>query len=172
MQSGFYAGRRIRKQVERGEPATPAEQPSRSGTATFGSAAYSSRGHAVISVGRFHASGLIAGSPGGQSTSRSDDFRNRAGAILTWALAFSRESRRERAFTMQEIVAGEDVYRRSPPAATEQSPAPGENAMTDALPATRREQPRCCRLGSRWPSPSWSTSSWYPWVSPCRSSPW
>ena len=80
----------------------------------------------MISVGRFHASGLIGWFAWlGIHIAFLTTFRNRAGAILTWALAFSRESRRERAFTMQEIVAGEDVYRGSPPAATEQPPPAG-----------------------------------------------
>ena len=37
-------------------------------------------------------------------------FRNRLGALLTWAVAFSRESRRERAFPMLQIVPGRDMY--------------------------------------------------------------
>jgi len=37
-------------------------------------------------------------------------FRNRLSALLTWTLAFGRESRRERAFTMQQIVRGRDIY--------------------------------------------------------------
>ena len=92
-------------------------------------AAYLSRGRAVISVGRFRASGLIGwfawlGIHIGFLTT----FRNRLGAILTWALAFSRESRRERAFTMQQIVAGADIYHAPPPPAevrpTEVRPTP------------------------------------------------
>ena len=116
MQSGYYAGKRIRQQVDAaGEPAKPSK-PFR--YRDFGSAAYLSRGRAVISVGRFHASGLIGWFAWlGIHIAFLTTFRNRLGAILTWALAFSRESRRERAFTMQEIVAGEDVYRRPPPAA-------------------------------------------------------
>ncbi len=37
-------------------------------------------------------------------------YRNRIGAILTWALAFTRETRRERAFTTAAIDTARDVY--------------------------------------------------------------
>ncbi len=68
----------------------------------------------MISVGRFRASGLIGWFAWlGIHIAFLTTFRNRFGAILTWALAFSRESRRERAFTMQQIVAGGSVYQAS-----------------------------------------------------------
>ena len=112
MQSGFYAGRRIRQRVDAGRTAAKPAKPFR--YRDLGSAAYISRGRAVVSVGRFRASGLlgwfawlcihIAFLTG---------FRNRFGAVLTWSVAFSRESRRERAFTMQQIVAGADLYQAS-----------------------------------------------------------
>ena len=39
-------------------------------------------------------------------------YRNRLGAVLSWAIAFSRETRRERAFTMQQVApGGADLYR-------------------------------------------------------------
>jgi NADH dehydrogenase len=130
MQSGYYAGRRIRLRVDSG-----GERSTRGGSSKpdkpskpfryrdFGSAAYLSRGRAVMSVGPLHASGLIGWFAWlGIHVAFLTTFRNRLGAILTWALAFSRESRGERAFSMQEIVAGADVYdvRRQ---ATEQLPA-------------------------------------------------
>ena len=127
MQSGFYAGQADPQQVDGGGEPAKAEPPKPFHYRDFGSAAYLSRGHAVISVGRFHASGLIGWFAWlGIHIAFLTTFRNRAGAILTWALAFSRESRRERAFTMQR-----DRRRRGrlprrprrPP--TEQSPAPG-----------------------------------------------
>jgi hypothetical protein len=37
-------------------------------------------------------------------------YRNRVGAVLTWWLAFTRDSRRERAFTVQEVKTFRDVY--------------------------------------------------------------
>lgn len=131
MQAGYYAGKRIRQQVVAGdgEPAIPAKAPKPFRYRDLGSAAYLSRGRAVISVGRFHASGLIGWFGWlGIHIAFLTSFRNRLGAILTWALAFTRESRRERAFTMQQIVAGADVYRAPPPAAEEQ-PTPSGTAQ-------------------------------------------
>jgi NADH:ubiquinone reductase (H+-translocating) len=109
MQSGYYAARRIRHQVEQ---RTTSVKPFR--YHDLGSAAYISRGRAVMSVGRFHASGIV-GWVGwlGIHLAFLTSFRNRLGALLTWALAFSRESRRERAFTMQQIVRGHDLYAQS-----------------------------------------------------------
>lgn len=131
MQAGYYAGKRIRQQVVAGdgEPAIPAKAPKPFRYRDLGSAAYLSRGRAVISVGRFHASGLIGWFGWlGIHIAFLTSFRNRLGAILTWALAFTRESRRERAFTMQQIVAGADVYRAPPPAAEDQ-PTPSGTAQ-------------------------------------------
>lgn len=131
MQAGYYAGKRIRQQVVAGdgEPAIPAKAPKPFRYRDLGSAAYLSRGRAVISVGRFHASGLIGWFGWlGIHIAFLTSFRNRLGAILTWALAFTRESRRERAFTMQQIVAGADVYRAPPPAAEDQ-PTPTGTAQ-------------------------------------------
>jgi NADH dehydrogenase len=108
MQSGYYAAKRLRRRIEGG---TDPEKPFR--YRDLGSAAYLSRGRAVISLGRFHATGFVGWLAWlGIHIAFLTTFRNRAGALLTWALAFSRESRRERAFSMQAIVAGEDIYRR------------------------------------------------------------
>ncbi|MFD7790407.1 NAD(P)/FAD-dependent oxidoreductase [Streptomyces sp. NPDC059759] len=95
MQSGAYAGRQIRHSVE-GRTKRP--RPFR--YLDLGSAAYISRGRAVVKRGRFHASGLvgwliwlfihIAFLTG---------FRSRFGALLSWAVVFASGSRRERAFT-------------------------------------------------------------------------
>jgi NADH dehydrogenase len=41
-------------------------------------------------------------------------YRNRLGALLTWWLAFTRDIRRERAFTTQEIETLRDIYARPP----------------------------------------------------------
>ena len=122
MQSGYYAGKRIRRQVDAGGDPPKKAKPFH--YRDLGSAAYLSRGHAVISVGRFRASGLIGWFAWlGIHIAFLTSFRNRAGAILTWTLAFGRESRRERAFSMQRIVAAEDVYPASPPAAGERPDA-------------------------------------------------
>ncbi|HEY6425084.1 MAG TPA: hypothetical protein VIY28_17950, partial [Pseudonocardiaceae bacterium] len=98
MQSGFYAGRRIRHQI------TGGKQVKAFRYRDFGSAAYLSRGNAVISVGPLRLSGFlgwlawlfihIAFLTG---------FRNRFGAILTWFATFARDIRRERAFTTRQI---------------------------------------------------------------------
>ena len=124
MQSGAYAGRRIRHAVE-GRTAKP--RPFR--YLDLGSAAYISRGKAVVKMGRFHASGLIgwliwlfihivflAG------------FRSRAGALISWAVVFLSGSRRERAFTPTV-----------PHTAAAQTPSP---AGPPAAPVTRHEPPR------------------------------
>ena len=100
-----YAGRRIRHQVE-GEP-TP--KPFR--YLDLGSAAYISRGRAVVSAGPLHLSGRL-----GWLTwlfihiAFLTGYRNRFSAVLTWFVAFSRGVRRERAFTTQEIATRGDVY--------------------------------------------------------------
>ena len=104
MQSGLYAGRRIRRRLS-GEP-----------TGAFryhdlGSAAYLSRGRAVVSVGPLHLAGFpawlvwlfihIAFLTG---------YRNRVGAVLSWAVTFTRDARRERTFTTREIGSLHDLY--------------------------------------------------------------
>jgi NADH dehydrogenase len=105
MQGGLYAGRRVKYELT-GRGAK--------GDFTYhdlGSAAYISRGHAVISMRKLQADGLfgwfgwlfihIAFLTG---------YRNRLGAILTWFLAFTRESRRERAFMTARIDTSDDVF--------------------------------------------------------------
>ncbi|HEY4851084.1 MAG TPA: hypothetical protein VII22_09810, partial [Streptosporangiaceae bacterium] len=89
----------------------------------LGSAAYISRGRAVVSAGPLHVGGFlgwviwlfihIAFLTG---------YRNRLGALLTWWLAFTRDIRRERTFTTQEIETLRDVYAGPPAPGT---PAPG-----------------------------------------------
>jgi NADH dehydrogenase len=112
MQSGFHAGKLIKQRIDAGGELSKPAAPFR--YRDLGSAAYLSRGRAVISVGRFRASGLLGWFAWlGIHIAFLTSFRNRFGAILTWALAFSRESRRERAFTMQQIVAAADVYQAS-----------------------------------------------------------
>jgi NADH dehydrogenase len=108
MQSGLYAGHRIRTELAGQEPAKPFKYHD------LGSAAYISRGRAVVSAGPLRLSGLpgwfvwlfihIAFLTG---------YRNRVGAILTWWLAFTRDVRRERAFTTQEVGHVVDLYQVS-----------------------------------------------------------
>src|SRR5262249_5830828 len=93
MQTGLYAGRRIRH-----ETAGRETKPFR--YYDLGSAAYISRGRAVVSVGKLQ----FAGFPGwvvwlfihvGFLTG----YRNRFGAVLSWWFAFTRDLHRERTFT-------------------------------------------------------------------------
>ncbi|HXF18870.1 MAG TPA: NAD(P)/FAD-dependent oxidoreductase [Streptosporangiaceae bacterium] len=110
MQTGLYAARRIRREV-RGEPAG---KPFR--YHDLGSAAYISRGSAVMKVGGLHLSGFL-GWWGwlfihiGFMTG----FRNRLGAVLSWWYAFTRDQRQERAFTSREVGQVRDVYADLPP---------------------------------------------------------
>ncbi len=105
MQTGLYAGRQIRHRVDGRRPLGPFEYHD------FGSAAYLSRGNAVVSAGRAHLSGM----PGWFAwmfihIAFLTGYRNRVGAVLTWATAFARDVRRERTFTTQQIETGHDVY--------------------------------------------------------------
>jgi len=105
MQSGLYAGHRVRHRIS----GDVAEKPFR--YHDLGSAAYISRGRAVVSAGPLQVGGFvgwciwlfihIAFLTG---------YRNRLGALLTWWLAFTRDIRRERAFTTQQIETLIDVY--------------------------------------------------------------
>ncbi|WP_327292933.1 NAD(P)/FAD-dependent oxidoreductase [Streptomyces sp. NBC_01198] len=95
MQTGAYAGRHIRYEIEgrTGEP-----RPFR--YRDLGSAAYISRGRAVVKVGRLHASGLL----GGLiwlfiHIAFLTGFRSRVGAMMTWAVLLISGSRRERVFS-------------------------------------------------------------------------
>jgi NADH dehydrogenase len=111
MQGGLYVGHRVKRECA----GKTVKHPFR--YRDLGSAAYISRGKAVISVGRLRMSGFlgwlawlfihIAFLTG---------YRNRLGAILTWTLAFSRETRRERAFITPVIDAAVDVYAPAAPA--------------------------------------------------------
>jgi NADH dehydrogenase len=105
MQTGAYAGRHIRHQVEGATSFSPFKY------LDLGSAAYLSRGRAVVSAGPLHLAGRlgwlvwlfihIAFLTG---------YRNRFTAILTWLVAFSRGIRRERAFITQPVDSRRNVY--------------------------------------------------------------
>jgi NADH:ubiquinone reductase (H+-translocating) len=107
MQSGLYAGHRIRRELTGQHGSKPFKYRD------LGSAAYISRGRAVVSAGPLRISGLagwiiwlfihIAFLTG---------YRNRLGAILTWWVAFTRDARRERAFTTRQTGVLRDVYIR------------------------------------------------------------
>jgi NADH dehydrogenase len=115
MQTGLYAGRRIRHEL-----AGRATKPFR--YYDLGSAAYLSRGRAVVSVGKLQ----FAGFPGwivwlfihiGFLTG----YRNRFGAVLSWWFAFARDMRRERTYTTKQVGIVGDVYTDSPPPAPAQA---------------------------------------------------
>jgi NADH:ubiquinone reductase (H+-translocating) len=108
MQSGLYAGHRIRREVT----GQPAGKPFK--YHDLGSAAYLSRGNAVVAVGRVRFSGL----PGWVvwlfiHIAFLTGYRNRLGAVLTWWLAFTRDMRRERTFTTRDVATVHDVYGQS-----------------------------------------------------------
>jgi len=111
MQTGLYAGRKI-AHLARGQSF---DKPFR--YRDLGSAAYISRGRAVVSVGRLQ----FAGFPGwvvwlfihiGFLTG----YRNRFGAVLSWWFAFTRDLRRERTFTTKQVGIMRDVYTEMPAA--------------------------------------------------------
>jgi NADH dehydrogenase len=112
MQTGIYAGERIKHEVT-GHMST---KPFR--YRDLGSAAYLSRGRAVVSVGRVHLSGFLAwviwlfihiGFLTG--------FRNRLGALVSWWPAFVRDVRRERTYTTEQVGLVRSAYDVLPPAA-------------------------------------------------------
>ncbi len=107
MQSGLYTGNRIKRRVA----GDLAEKPFR--YRDLGSAAYISRGRAVVSAGPMQVGGFL-----GWvmwlfiHITFLTGFRNRVGALTSWWFAFTRDIRRERAFTTQDIATRTDVYAR------------------------------------------------------------
>ena len=105
MQSGLYTGNRIRHRIS----GDVQEKPFR--YRDLGSAAYISRGRAVVSAGPLKVNGFL-----GWwiwlfiHITFLTGYRNRVGALLTWWLAFTRDIRRERTFTTQQIETMRDVY--------------------------------------------------------------
>ena len=123
MQGGLYAGHRIRHRAA----GRPWAKPFR--YRDLGSAAYISRGNAVMSVGRLQ----ISGFPGWVGwlfihIAFLTGYRNRLGAILTWWSAFTRDRRRERAFTTHEVGVVTDVYTAVIPSARPGEPAPASRS--------------------------------------------
>jgi NADH:ubiquinone reductase (H+-translocating) len=133
MQSGLYAGRRVKRELA----GKPAGRPFR--YHDLGSAAYISRGRAVVSAGPIKLSGFagwivwlfihimfLTG------------FRNRIGALLTWWVAFVRDVRRERAFTTRQVGHMEDVYEPVPAAGPTATPTPPAQRSVPERPAAHR----------------------------------
>ncbi|WP_406337854.1 NAD(P)/FAD-dependent oxidoreductase [Streptomyces sp. NBC_00649] len=101
MQSGAYAGRRVRHAVE-----GRTKEPKAFAYVDLGSAAYIARGRGVVKAGPLHLSGLT----GWLAwlfihLAFLTSFRNRLGAVLSWSVVFATGSRRERAFTMPDTDA-------------------------------------------------------------------
>ena len=105
MQGGLYAGHRIRREAEGRGTGKPFRYHD------LGSAAYISRGKAVMSAGPMQISGF-AGWVGWLFIHIAflTGYRNRLGAILTWWTAFTRDRRRERAFTSSQVGVVADIY--------------------------------------------------------------
>jgi NADH:ubiquinone reductase (H+-translocating) len=102
IQSGLYAGHRIRVRASGGAREGGTVKPFR--YRDLGSAAYISRGRAVVSAGPLRTGGFIAWWIWlFIHIATLTGFRNRIGAVLTWWLAFTKDSRPERAFTVQEM---------------------------------------------------------------------
>ena len=145
MQAGLYAGHRVRRRVS----GKMAEKPFR--YHDLGSAAYISRGKAVVSAGPLQVGGFvgwwiwlfihIAFLTG---------YRNRLGAVLTWWLAFTRDVRRERTFTTQQIATLRDVYTSSlgpvgpdqPAVASEPGPEEPRAVVPETVTGTTEKLPR------------------------------
>jgi len=147
MQSGLYAGRRIRHQLE-GQRSLGSFR-----YRDFGSAAYISRGNAVVSAGPLRLSGFTGWLVWlfihiGFLTG----YRNRVGDVLTWLLAFTRDLRRERTYTTRAVGQVQDLYQElaeNPPQAAPRPPAqragPPESAgprAGSASPGSGKKRPR------------------------------
>jgi NADH dehydrogenase len=116
MQTGLYAGRSMAHQA-RGQSF---DKPFK--YRDLGSAAYISRGKAVVSAFKMNFGGLLGwwvwlfihiGFLTG--------YRNRVGAVLGWWFAFTRDLRRERTFTIDDMPVAAGPYGVN-------QPAPGETA--------------------------------------------
>src|SRR4051794_13481413 len=105
MQSGLYTGRRIRRRLSGGRPTGPFRYHD------LGSAAYIARGRAVVSLGPLHLAGFLAWLIWlFIHIAFLTGYRNRVGAVLSWAVTFTRDARRERTFTTREIGSLHDLY--------------------------------------------------------------
>jgi NADH dehydrogenase len=105
MQTGLYAGRRIGHEARGQAFDKPFHYHD------LGSAAYISRGRAVVSAFKLHFGGFLGwwvwlfihiGFLTG--------YRNRLGAVLGWWFAFTRDLRRERTFTIDDMPVPSGAY--------------------------------------------------------------
>jgi len=98
MQTGYYAGRKVTLESIGQTQDKPFKYRD------LGSAAYISRGRAVVSTRRLHFGGFIGWVAWlfihiGFLTG----WRNRIGALFGWWYAFTRDMRRERGFTIDDM---------------------------------------------------------------------
>ncbi|HLK72110.1 MAG TPA: NAD(P)/FAD-dependent oxidoreductase [Streptosporangiaceae bacterium] len=117
MQTGLYAGRRV------GHLALGQGFDKPFAYHDLGSAAYISRGKAVVSAFKMHFGGFAGwwvwlfihiGFLTG--------YRNRVGAVLGWWFAFTRDIRRERTFTIDDMPLAEGAYGGGQAGPTEGAP--------------------------------------------------
>ena len=99
MQTGYYAGRKVTLESLDQTPGKPFKYRD------LGSAAYISRGRAVVSTKRMH----FGGFPGWVAwlfihIGFLTGWRNRIGALFSWWYAFTRDLRRERGFTIDDMA--------------------------------------------------------------------
>jgi NADH dehydrogenase len=111
MQTGLYAGRKIALESVGETQDKPFKYHD------LGSAAYISRGRAVVSTKRLHFGGFIGWVAWlfihiGFLTG----WRNRLGALFSWWFAFARDLRRERTFTIDDMPV--QIFREQVEAAT------------------------------------------------------
>jgi NADH dehydrogenase len=146
MQSGLYAGRRIRHELE-GQRSLGSFRYH-----DLGSAAYISRGNAVVSAGPLRLSGFAGWMAWlfihiGFLTG----YRNRVGAVLTWLLAFTRDLRRERAYTTRAVGSLQDLYQERAetpagaapkPPAQRAAPPESDGPRAGSAPASGKKRPR------------------------------
>jgi NADH dehydrogenase len=137
MQSGHYAGRRVRRELRGGGSDKPFTYRD------LGSAAYISRGRAVVSAGPLH----FGGFPGWVSwlfihIAFLTGYRNRFGAILTWWLAFTRDVRRERAYTTKQVGHVDDIYQPEQQAGAPAVQPPPKQQGASQSPAASEQQSR------------------------------
>jgi NADH dehydrogenase len=111
MQAGHYAGRKVTLE----SAGQTLDKPFR--YRDLGSAAYISRGRAVVSTRRLH----FGGFPGWVAwlfihIGFLTGWRNRVGALFSWWFAFARDLRRERTFTIDDLPV--QIFREQAEAAT------------------------------------------------------
>ncbi len=132
MQTGLYAGRRINREAL----GQTYDKPFR--YHDLGSAAYISRGHAVVSAGKMHLSGF----PGWLAwlfihIGFLTGYRNRVGAVIGWWFAFTRDLRRERAFTIDDVPQAAGPYSALTDSAATPPDVPRQAGAPEPRPAAK-----------------------------------